>query len=235
MLDPLVPPTMLGKFRLAFGLFFRHVALYAALVLFIWLPANLMINYYRSRVDDPKASADLILLSLTVQLVFSPIIAASILYASDRLLAGDRVAFFDAISQGMNHWIPLFMARMTAQVLIALGLLAFIIPGVVLSIRWALLDSVVVFEQQREPRSRSYALVTGKEWQILGASVLFQAVLLAIGGAFEIVLDHMPSIDNMWFRTILDCSICVLVSVYGILLYLYYRESMDAEQRASAA
>ncbi len=220
----LVPRTFLAKLRLSFSLFARNFPVVGGLVLVICLPCNFLTNYYASINQNVDYKGDLALLNLLATLLFQPITAAGIIYVLSRLASGERVTFFDALSQGMNNWLQLFAARMAALAFILCGLIAMIVPGLIFWVRFALIDSAVVLERARDPRERSAELVRGRHWEIFAALMTFQLLPLPLMLAFDYVPRLNETLKNPWVGCTVASVGDLLAGVATIQLFLYYRE-----------
>lgn len=86
-----------------------------------------------------------------------------------------------ALRIGLARLWPLLVVSVVSGVLIALGLIVLVVPGVVLLTWWALAPVVTVLERRRAMASlgRSRALVRGRFWHTLG-TVFFGGLIVAV-------------------------------------------------------
>ncbi len=126
------------------------------------------------------------------------------------------------------HWGRLFGTRFTTGCLILLGFVAFLIPGIFLLAKFAVLDMVVVLEglTGSAARSRSSELTRGKRGQILAAWFLFVILIFSISFASSWLLEQLGPINNMWTSSAFDCVLDILGCLTNIVMFLFYWESV---------
>src|SRR5208337_2070154 len=143
-----IPASFGGKMVMAFRLLLGQLPLLAALVLTIWVPGHLLIDMAVAGKPNQADSLTALQLGNLVEIVFGPIYSAGIITA--------------------------LAARMAAGLLVGLGIVALIVPGLVLAVRYSLIDEVVVLEGAgaRVARQRSSQLTWGKGLLIFRAGVV---------------------------------------------------------------
>jgi hypothetical protein len=228
-----VPAGMWGKIGMAFRLFAGQLPLFTALVLTVWIPVNLAIEL--ALAQNPNANDPLITarVSSLAELVFGPICAGSIITALAGRMGGQRVSYAAAMRAGLHHWGRLFSARFVAGLIVGLGLIALVIPGIILAVRFSLIDEVVVLEGEGASgsRSRSTSLTTGRRWSVFcgGTVVLMMMLLLIILISGGLELGGLP--DNPWVAVGVDCVFDIISVLLTCLLFVYYWEAREQEHR----
>lgn len=116
-----------------------------------------------------------------------------------------------------------------------LGFIALIVPGIVLLVRYAVLDSAVVLEGANSAvsRRRSAELTSGKRWQIFAAALLFFFAFLMMSILVYVPVGFFPAADTMVVNVLLDCCLDVAYSVIQIVMFLYYWEAAHQEDLPS--
>ncbi len=119
---------------------------------------------------------------------------------------------------------PLATASTLAAVLIFLGLLLFVVPGLVLMTWWVVIVPAVILENAgaRGALGRSRELVRGWGWSVFGVIVLTVLVLIGVSIALDIVL--FPLAD--WLQGLLSqILVGALTAPFAALAWtlLYYR------------
>ena len=218
------------KFGAAARLFAADFGTISLLVLTVWLPANLLVNSYEYHAAGANSQGVLKLANL-VDGMFAPISLAGILHVVAGRARGGRVAYPEALAAGFRSWGRLFAARWVAGLLILLGLIALVVPGIILLLRYALLDPVVVLEGAKgaDARRRSAELAKGRRWQIIGAAVLFFGPFLAVYVGAYALLAQFPAFETMWTETAMNCVMDLVSSLYVIVIFLMYREARSLE------
>ncbi|CAN5649966.1 hypothetical protein BH23PLA1_BH23PLA1_01300 [soil metagenome] len=229
-----VPATVSGKFAEALRLLLAHLPLFGALVLTFWLPANLYINYVAWH--DPNVDEMFLFRAGSLfGLLLGPFVTASVIHALAGLTRGESVGYVEALKAGIHHWGRLFGTRLAVSILIGFGLIALIVPGILLALRYALAELVVVLEEAGPGRSmqRSAQLTWGRRGAILGAGLLFAFALLPIAILLQLPQELAGGWGGMWLATIIDCLTDVLALLLIILMFLFYQEARTEEARAS--
>lgn len=224
-----VPGTLIGKFEAAFKIFLADIRIFAPLVLFINLPASLLINYYQASNPGRDTDASLVTLSIVVSILFGPIPVGGMIYALSRRMSGEPVSFVDALSQGMNHWIPLLIPQTAKLAVIILGMIPLIVPGLYFAVRLAVLEPVVVLERSRVPYLRSNELVRGKGWEILSAIMLFALGFLVLTLGLAAIPETASVPLNVAIGCARDCILALTASVNGVIMFLYYWEAIQVK------
>jgi hypothetical protein len=228
-----VPSSLFGKFGLAFRLLGENFVLFTFLILTVWLPANIAIDFYLFDIpEDQQFSASLRLNSL-VGAIVGPISIGAVIFTVGQLMKGERIGYPEAIGVGFRNWGRLFFANFFAGIFIWLGFIALIAPGVILMIRYALLNPVVVFEHAWAPRQRSTEMTAGRRFSILAAGLLFYTLFFscwfAIAFAVEYVQSEVEWLNNPWVNIAVDCVGDFIMSLITILMVLFYLEARQNE------
>ena len=151
---------MTAKFSEAFRLLWRHLGLFTTIILTVWLPGNILLNYVAYNVEGSSDMGFLgvMKMSMWIETIFGPIYIGALVYALFQIKSGQTVTYKEAIVVGFKKWGPLFAARFIAGFFIGLGFLALIVPGIILTVRYSFLDPVVILEEVKvttNARSRS--------------------------------------------------------------------------------
>ena len=151
------------------------LALSAAIV----IPAELVVEgigleALTAPYERSPSPASIVIPSLVGFLVVAPLVTATSIHALRSVAEGTPLAAGAALTAGFEAFVPLFAAVVLAAAGIALGLLALIVPGVYLLVRWLFVPQAVVIDGARGPAalSRSGELVRGFWWRTLGIVVL---------------------------------------------------------------
>jgi len=216
---------MFGKFAEAINLLKDHFILFSSILLTVWLPGNLLSNalYYSS---GEEVGFGFIRAAMMIEGVFGPIYIGALVYALFRIKSGHAVTYGEAIKMGIKKWGALFAARFISGILIFLGFLLLIIPGIVLAVRYALLDSAVVLEgaNPNAAMKRSTDLTAGRRWEIFGAGTILITVVMLLSFFIYLPTGFVLALDNMWVGTFLDCFVDISFLVIQITMFLYYWE-----------
>jgi hypothetical protein len=134
------------------------------------------------------------------------------------------------------HLTPVIVAGIIASIGIGIGFVLLIIPGLVLLTFWCVIIPTIVLEGKSAGESfgRSFDLVRGYFWRVLGVIVL--TILIYIGFAIVLSLVLTPLAD--WLRSFVSTIVSgTLTAPFFalVLTVLYFRLSAAKEQVAPAA
>ncbi len=227
---------MIAKFSEAFRLLGHHLGLFTAIILTLWLPGNILVDYVASNVNRSSNTGFMGLMKMTMWIegIFGPIYIGALVYALFQIKSGRTVTYKEAIAIGFKKWGSLFAARFVAGILIGLGSVALVIPGVILAVRYSLLDPAVIIEGRgtSESRARSTELTVGRRWQIFWAAVLFFVPYMILCTAIDLPLGFIESLDIMPVEVVLDCILDIAFAVIQIVLFLFYWEATQDQRHA---
>jgi len=231
-----IPASFGGKVVMAFRLLLGQLPLFAALVLTIWVPGHLLIDMAVAGKPNQADSLTALQLGNLVEIVFGPIYSAGIITALAAQMAGEKTSYVEAMRAGLHHWGRLFGARIVAGLLVGLGIVALIVPGLVLAVRYSLIDEVVVLEGAgaRVARQRSSQLTWGKGLLIFRAGVVSIALIMTFSIALAKLLDLAGLQNQVLAADACDCLISVFAVFFSCLLFLYYWEARQQEANAES-
>ena len=227
---------MFTHFAEAIRLLRNNIGLLSAIILTVWLPGNILINYVAYYVGADSI-AGIMRLSMWIENIFGPIYIGALIYSLFRIKSGHSVTYKEAMSIGVSKWGALFGARFVAGILVGLGFIALVIPGLVLLVRYSLLDAPVVIENMgaSESRARSAALTQGRRWKIFLAGTLFFILFFILSFAIYIPIGFFPAFDNMLVSTLIDSLLDVVFAVIQIVMFLFYWEAINDQSLVESA
>ena len=145
------------------------------------------------------------------------------------------------VSELYSRTRPRLPALITAGILagigIAIGFVLLIVPGLYLLTRWALIVPVVVLERRRagEAFSRSWELVKGNGWSVLGL-VLLTFIGVAIATQVIVALfAWLPDFFGRWLGSLVAHSLTVPFAACALTLAYYRLLELRGEQATAPA
>ena len=220
-----------------FRLLTRHFDLFTLIALTVWLPGHLVINYidfFATSKGTADAAARGFRIGLTVEGVFGPLVVAATLAALARIKRGEPAGYAQAMRDGFAAWPRLFIARLVASALVLAGLIALVVPGVLVLVRLCFVDALVVLDGAPLGAAlrASNALTAGRRLAIFWTGgFLFVAVF-----SVAMTLSTLAGAAHHFVvQGLVDCVIAVTQTVFTIALFLFYREARHAAATAPAA
>lgn len=164
-------PRSLGEILVdSLRLLGRHAGVFLAISLAVVAPVQLIVSGIGlEQLTGPyssKLSATELAISTAVSfLVIAPLVTATAIHALKAIGAGERPRARASLQAGLDAFAPLFAALVLAAAGIALGVLALIVPGIYLAVRWFFVPQTVVLEGARGAAAlRASADVTKDAW-----------------------------------------------------------------------
>lgn len=227
---------MRARFTEALRIFGQHIKLFAAMILTVWLPGNIVANYIAYNVEG-VSDFGIFKLTMLIDAIFSPIYSGAIIFALFQIKSGRTVTYSQAMAVGLKKWGTLLVARSMAGIYIVFGLLALIIPGIILAVRYSLLDAPIIIENMwpSESRGRSTDLSNGKRWQIFWSVIFFFITFFILVFAIYAPLDFIESLNTMIVEIVLDCMLDIASGILPVVLFLFYWEAIHEEKTAAPA
>jgi len=215
----------------------RHFYLFTLIALTVWLPGHLVINYidfFASSKGAADAGARGFRMGLMVEGAFGPLVVAATLAALARITRGEPASYAQAMRHGFAIWPRLFIARLVASALVLAGLIALVVPGVLVLVRFSFVDAFVVLDGAPLGAAlrASNALTEGRRLAIFWTGGFLFLVVFSVAMALSTLAG---AADHFVVQVLVDCVIAVTQTVFTIALFLFYREARQAAATAPAA
>jgi hypothetical protein len=171
--------------RDTFAVYWAHFWTFLALGAAIVVPVELIVQgigqeQLTAAYDASLTLAEQLIPMLVGFLVIVPLITAICIYALQHIAAGGSPGARSALVSGFEAFTPIFFAVLLAAAGIALGLLALIVPGIYLFVRWYFVPQAVVLEGDRGVAAlqRSSRLTQGFWWRTFGLVALVNVITI---------------------------------------------------------
>ena len=175
------------------------------------------------------------LLAVLVSFVALFWLQAALVKAVDDIRDGRAdLSVSDTFEAARAHLAAVVVAGVLAAIGIAIGFVLLIIPGLVLLTFWCVIVPTIVIEGKSAGESfgRSFDLVRGHFWRVLGVIVL--AVLIYFG--FEIVLSLILSPLADWLKNFVSTIVSGTLTApfFALVLTVLYFRLHGAQELATA-
>ena len=244
---------MFRLFGEAWKLFRSHFVALVILVLAVRLPINAVTEWFYHTRPAPQVQNAIEhqhRLDTILSAFFDPLWVGAVLWWLHHKTRGEAVSIGAAYKQAFDIWGRLLLARWVAGFFVLLGLLLLIVPGLVLWLRYYLLDCAVVLEGAgvSESRKRSGELTQGRKLSIAGA-VLLSLVLgflvyasayftgaigLVMAGFSEEAVNHGTAVAFSLDLTV-DCVFDVFFVLLTLLALVVYQQATTHEPAEAPA
>jgi len=240
------PGTARGTLRGSFGvgevlgqtfsIYFSNLLPFTLLTAFALAPAYALV-FLVGRA--PQASALVIVSSLLLGLVSilsSNIATGAITFGVFQQLRGKDASIVECLGRGLSLLLPVFGLAFVQSLGIGIAMLACLVPGILLAVRWAVSIPAAVTEGTgiSDSIERSTYLTDGLRWDVFG--VLFVLGLIQVGSVFLLRLVAGNPTLLLLLTGVKDLLVVGLSATASAVMYYRLRsikESIDVDQIAS--
>jgi hypothetical protein len=210
-----------------FRLLARNLELFTLIALTVWLPGHLVINYldfFAASKDTADAAARGFRVGLMVEGIFGPLVVAATLAALARIKRGEPATYAQVMVAGLVAWPRLFLARLVVSALVLAGLVALVVPGLIVLVRLSFVDALVVVDGAPLGAAlrASHALTAGRRLAIFWTTGFLFAVVFSLAMSLSALAG---AVHHFVVQVLIDCVIAVTQTVFTIALFLFYREA----------
>ncbi len=177
---------------------------------------------------------------LIVAVVSSFVLLAAFIHCAVSDLDGRRAGFASSLGAGFRRSLPLIAAGIGGGLIIALGLVMLVVPGVIFVLMWLVTPPAIVVERIGilSAFRRSHRLTKGRRWALLVLLILFLVFLIVVRSvlelaAFLITVGFEHFIYAMIFFSPVSRAIGLVVGAAG--LAALYRELRRIEHGGDGA
>lgn len=163
---------------------------------------------------------------------------AMVTYMAFNYWRGNPASITDALQRGCKRLVPIVAMAILALVIITVGLIALVAPGVALMLCWAVAMPACVIERLGPIASlkRSFDLTEGHRWRIFAIGLPMWLLTIAVRLAIEHLADPLGPIvsvigNYLWTTVWTGYSNTVWVMAYHDLRVA--KEGSDIEQIAA--
>jgi len=140
-----------------------------------------------------------------------------------------------AFNESKSLFWPYFLASILVGIVILIGFVLFIIPGIYLSIALGFYYFTLILENKRgwDSAQASKDLVKGYWWAVFGRILLFAIVIAVIAGILGGIVEIL---DSEILSGVLSALINIVVTPFGVAFsYLIYKSLKSAKGSSMSA
>lgn len=172
--------------------------------------------------SDGEPGGSFILLGI-LQLGLLPLYWGATIFYMQSVLDGKPLSPMSAISLGMTSWGRLLLTYILNGLAVLLGLVALVIPGVIVGVRLAFADYICVLENKSASESikQSWTQTKSYFWMMLQGFILIFLLLFLL----EILIQQLVGSNAVGMLLSLIVDFCgVLLTVFGFRVFSAMRE-----------
>ena len=187
------------------------------------------LSYYATVYNYPP---EIFSLSIIIHFLYQPIYTGGLIFLISKIVSGEEWSVRECLLVGLACWVKLLFVNIISSLLIILGLIAFIIPGLIVFARLSLAEFNVVLERQSpiDALLRSSRVTKRFTWQIIGSVFLLSAMLLGIKLLINLLIATF-SLEYLPVFMVSELIVIILWSSLTILLFRFYDLATKASQQ----
>jgi uncharacterized membrane protein len=242
-----------GEFRIgpvfsrAWSVYAGNFVKFSAIALVIALPQLLSGD---SKTAEGSAWT---LVAFIVGMIVNTVGQAVILYGAFQAMRGRAMLIGEAVRRGLSRFWSIIGLAILASLGILVGMILFIVPGVMLAIRWSVALPTCVVENlgPLAAMRRSAELTRGHRWKIFGLFILIVVIIIiaamiigllvgGVAGVISLASDATRSIAALVILGLLGLIGAAIYTAYLniVLVMLYHdlrvaKEGVDTDQIAA--
>lgn len=197
----------------AFRVLVDNFVLLVGITALVWIPYGFLLAIGQS-VHVVTIIAELSIL------VAGPIVHVVLTAAVARVYLDQPTTIADAYNDVRPILLPVIGTYFILGILLALAFIALVVPGLYLSVCWALVGPIMIVEREfgMSALGRSRQLVRGVWWQALGITLVAGLLVGLPAGVLNYLWMHIP-----FLGPILNAATQAVTSTYPLVaLIIYY-------------
>ena len=123
-----------------------------------------------------------------VAIAFAAVLQGSLVHAAVTDLRGGTTTLGASLAVGLRFLLPLVAVSLLYALGLGIGLVLFVIPGIIVAVLWAVVAPAVVVDRAGVigSFSRSAELTKGRRWSIFGLFVIYVIFAIVLGLVMEL-------------------------------------------------
>jgi len=213
------------------SVFAANLASFAVASLLLLLP---LLIYNLAIVGAPTGGYSAgSLLAIVIQSILGYLLAATITFATFQYLRGQPVGIGECLSRGLSLILPVIGVSILVGLIIGIGTVLFIVPGIIAAVMLWVAIPVAVVERPGviESLKRSAGLTKGHRWTIFGILVVVTIVLVIIMGILSMVLLSAAGFTvysiGLWILQALYSAFSATLGAVGYYFLRATKEGVD--------
>ena len=216
-------PILLELLKDVFQFFKKNIWPISILTLAIEFPYILIqnIHYFSNTSSEFSNNVGLILLLAT--LIIYPLSTGAQISLYEMIIQGTQIDLKKCVLHSRKHLFNLMVASLIYIFFTFLGLLVFIVPGIIIAVRLSFYCFFIVLDGLTpvDALKKSAQVTKGYTWQIANALIVVGFLLVASLLLIQLFLNEI-GLYNLYFGTVVDSLFSILGWLSLILVFRFY-------------
>jgi len=223
----------------AWQIYRTRFLLIAAVVIVVWLPCELINSYAGAFIFPPDDFVKSYKLGQFFANFVGIIATAAVTFIAMTSRMGQTASFGSAMEAGLRAWGRLWWARLLSGLVILIGLVLLVVPGIYLMTRLAFVETVAVVEGTTGSTAmkRSFDLTEGRFWKTflfgVAAFGLFIIPMAIVNLGLGFAQGLIPALDY-WLVDAAGALVCDVLSAFIAVAFFCGYEVYDRQREALA-
>ena len=230
---------MLELLKDVFQFFKKNIWPISILTLAIEFPYILIQNIHYFSNTSSEFSNNVGFILLLVTLIIYPLSTGAQISLYARIIQGNRIDLKKCVSRSSKHLFNLMVGSLIYIFFTFLGLLAFVVPGIIIAVRLSFYCFFIVLDDLTplDALKKSARVTKGYTWQIANALIVVGFLLVSALLLTQMFLNQI-GLYNLYAAIVVDSLFSVLGWLSLIIVfrfYCLYQENTGAESEPPAA
>jgi hypothetical protein len=214
---------LLELFKDIFLFFKKNIWPIAILTIIIEFPYILIQNIHYFSSSSPELSTQVSLIFFLATLVIYSFSTGAQISLYSMILQAAKIDLKKCLNVSLKNLFNMIIGSLIYLSFTFLGLLAFIIPGIIIGVRLSFYSFYIVIDDLTaiDALKKSAQATRGYTWQIAGALIIIGIVLIVPLLLIQLVLYRIQ-LYNLFSATLLDSVFAVLGWLSLILVFRFY-------------
>lgn len=220
---------MLTTFLLdSWSFFKRHIITIATIVLPITIPFEIITTLQQNSINTEELVLADLLLPLLIDSMVYPVYTIAIIFYISSVVADKRIDIKTLWGHGIKFWLPFMIYSIASGIIITIGLILFIIPGLIYIARYAFAPFDLILNENTPFDAMKNSWHTAKDylWIILGGYIVITVILFS-PFYFASQLFTQGSAAMLIFEIISNIALSVLHVMYTVFSYRVYEYAIN--------
>jgi uncharacterized membrane protein len=219
-----------GEFRIgpifgrAWSVYMSNFVKFSVIALVIALPQLLTGDSHDAAASASVESSAWKLVAFIIGMILNTIGQAVILYGAFQVMRGRVMMLGEAARRGLSRFWSIIGLAILATLGIIVGTLLFIVPGIMLAIRWSVALPACVVENMGPLAAmrRSAQLTKGHRWKIFGVFILILIIVVIVAMVVFGVVAAVVGAITLATEGIAAVVLAGLLGLIGAAIYTAY-------------
>lgn len=197
---------------------------------YIWVRFGLGILPHSSPSEIDRVILLLGAIAPFVEFLMGLVATAAITYGTIKALRGQTVGFGKALAKGLPLVLAAVPVALVATIIVGLGLVFLVVPGLIFAVLFWVAVPVVVVEglPPKEALARSWHLSSGYRWPIFWLLLMSLASENGLARAVDLMMDYQASFLRALF--VKWMSAALLAAFWAVVMAVSYHDLRQVQE-----